>query len=47
LTLFPPKEPLTEVGIDILGPLLNTVDGNRSVSGASGSGFFGQNPDRI
>jgi len=30
-TLFPPKEPLTEVGIDILGPLLNTVDGNRYV----------------
>jgi len=31
MTLFPPKEPLTEVGIDILGPLLNTVDGNRYV----------------
>jgi len=31
VTLFPPKEPLNEVGIDILGPLLNTVDGNRYV----------------
>jgi len=31
MTLFPPKEPLTEVGIDILGPLLNTIDGNRYV----------------
>lgn len=32
MTLFPPKEPLTEVGIDILGPVLNKVDGNRYVS---------------
>jgi len=24
MTLFPPREPLTEVGIDILVPLLNT-----------------------
>jgi len=31
MTLFPPKEPLSEVGIAILGPLLNTVDGNRYV----------------
>jgi len=31
MTLFLPKEPLTEVGIDILGPLLSTVDGNRYV----------------
>jgi len=31
MTLLPPKKPLTEVGIDILGPLLNTVDGNRYV----------------
>ena len=31
MTLFTPKEPLTEVGIDILGPLLNAVDGNRFV----------------
>jgi len=31
MTLFPPQEPLNEVRIDILGPLLNTVDGNRYV----------------
>jgi len=31
MTLFPPKEPPTEVGIDILGPLLNTVDGSQYV----------------
>jgi len=31
MTLFPRKESLTEVGIDILGLLLNTVDGNRYV----------------
>jgi len=31
MTLFPPKEPLTEVGIDLLGPLLNMIDGNRYV----------------
>jgi len=29
MTLLPPKEPLTEVGIDMFGPLLNMVDGNR------------------
>jgi len=31
MTLLTPKEPLTEVGIAILGPLLNAVDGNRFV----------------
>jgi len=31
MTLFPREEPLTDVGIDILGRLLNTVDGNRYV----------------
>jgi len=31
MTVFPPKESLTEVGIDILGPLLITVDSNQYV----------------
>jgi len=31
MTLLPPKEPLTEVGIDILGSLLNKVYGNQYV----------------
>lgn len=29
LKLFPAKEPLTEVAIDILGPLVRTTQGNR------------------
>jgi len=31
MTLIPLKEPLTDVGTDILRPLLNTVDGSRYV----------------